>query len=130
VLDMGEPVSVNDVAKRLIEQSDRDIDIVYTGLRPGEKLHEVLLGSDEADHRPAHHLISHVTVAPLGRGAINEFHFDRPAAEVILQLQQVATGDAHDRPPEVMPDSAPAKAPAVTSPTEVVSGAVVSRRSN
>ena len=128
VLDMGEPVSVNDVAKRLIEQSDRDIDIVYTGLRPGEKLHEVLLGSDEADDRPAHHLISHVTVAPLGRGAINEFHFDRPAAEVILQLEQVATGGAHDRPPEVVPDSAPAKAPAVTSPTEVVSRAVVSRR--
>ena len=43
VLDMGEPVRIADVASRLIEQTDRAIDIEYTGLRPGEKLHEVLL---------------------------------------------------------------------------------------
>ncbi len=62
VLDMGEPVKIDDVARRLAAQAPRPIEIVYTGLRPGEKMHEVLLGGDELDHRPAHPLISHVPV--------------------------------------------------------------------
>ncbi|WP_460516902.1 polysaccharide biosynthesis protein [Flindersiella endophytica] len=64
VLDMGEPVRIVDVARQLIEMSGREIDIVFTGLRPGEKLHEVLLGENEDDSRPFHPLISHVTVPP------------------------------------------------------------------
>jgi FlaA1/EpsC-like NDP-sugar epimerase len=43
----------------------RKVDVVYTGLRPGEKLQEVLLGEDEVDARPVHPLISHVPVPPL-----------------------------------------------------------------
>lgn len=62
VLDMGEPVKIYDVARRLISQSGRRIDITITGLRPGEKLHEELFGDDEADHRPRHPLISHARV--------------------------------------------------------------------
>ncbi len=65
VLDMGAPVRIDDVARRLAAESERPIDIVYTGLRPGEKLHEVLLGADEIDRRPAHPLISHVSVPPM-----------------------------------------------------------------
>jgi len=42
ILDMGEPVKILDVARRMIELSGKDIDIVYTGLRKGEKLHESL----------------------------------------------------------------------------------------
>lgn len=46
VLDMGKPVKILDVAKKVIElnnlQLGVDIDIVFTGLRPGEKLHEDL----------------------------------------------------------------------------------------
>jgi len=64
VLDMGDPVLVLDVANRLIEQSGKDIEIVFTGLRPGEKLHEVLLTSGEDPSRPFHPMIDHVTVAP------------------------------------------------------------------
>ncbi|MDO5500773.1 MAG: nucleoside-diphosphate sugar epimerase/dehydratase, partial [Propionibacteriaceae bacterium] len=42
VLDMGEPVKIVDVARRLIDVSGRDdIEITYAGLRPGEKMHEV-----------------------------------------------------------------------------------------
>lgn len=65
VLDMGEPVKIDDVAKRLIGEADRPIEIVYTGLREGEKLHEVLFGADERGERPCHPRISHVSVPPL-----------------------------------------------------------------
>jgi FlaA1/EpsC-like NDP-sugar epimerase len=65
VLDMGEPVRIQDVAHRLASQSPRHIDVVYTGLRPGEKLHEQLLSDTEFDRRPQHPLISQVDVPPL-----------------------------------------------------------------
>ena len=65
VLDMGIPVRIAEVAKRLADEADSSIKIVFTGLRPGEKLHEVLLGNDEADVRPKHPLISHVRVPPI-----------------------------------------------------------------
>ncbi len=51
VFDMGTPVKIVDLAKRMIElaglQVGRDIEIVYTGLRPGEKLFEELLAQKE-----------------------------------------------------------------------------------
>ncbi len=65
VLDMGDPVKIDDVARRLIAESDRPIDIVYTGLRDGEKMHEVLLGADEVGESPHHPRIHHVEVPPL-----------------------------------------------------------------
>ena len=50
-LDMGEPVSIRMLAEQMIrlagKQPGRDIAIEYTGLRPGEKLHETLFHSDE-----------------------------------------------------------------------------------
>lgn len=49
ILDMGKPIKIVDLAKKMIELSGRDdIEIVYTGLRPGEKLYEELL-IDESD---------------------------------------------------------------------------------
>jgi FlaA1/EpsC-like NDP-sugar epimerase len=51
VLDMGAPIRIEDLAKDLIELSGlelgRDVDIVYTGLRPGEKLFEELSAAGE-----------------------------------------------------------------------------------
>src|SRR5699024_7375060 len=50
VLDMGEPVKIVDLAKNLIRLSgynEDDIEITYTGIRPGEKMYEELLGEDE-----------------------------------------------------------------------------------
>ncbi|MDZ7593955.1 MAG: nucleoside-diphosphate sugar epimerase/dehydratase [Thiobacillus sp.] len=51
VLDMGEPVKIAELAKLMIRLSGADEDrirIVYTGLRPGEKLYEELLADDES----------------------------------------------------------------------------------
>jgi len=57
-LDMGEPVPIRVLAEQMIrlagKQPYKDIPIIYTGLRPGEKLHETLFYSDE-DYRPTSH---------------------------------------------------------------------------
>lgn len=65
VLDMGAPVRIADVARRFARQHEPELEIVYTGLRDGEKLHETLLASGEEDHRPVHPLITHVAVPPI-----------------------------------------------------------------
>ena len=70
VLDMGEPVRIDSVARHLIELSGEDIHIEYTGLRDGEKMHEDLFSSGEPDHRPVHPLMSHVEVPAVGRPAV------------------------------------------------------------
>jgi dTDP-glucose 4,6-dehydratase len=65
ILDMGEPVRILDVAQRMIDMSGRDVAIVYTGLRPGEKLHEDLLGDSESNQRPVHPKIMHTRIAAI-----------------------------------------------------------------
>ena len=70
VLDMGAPVRITDVAASLIELAESPINILFTGLHPGEKLHEDLFGHGEADVRPVHPLISHVPVPPLDAGEL------------------------------------------------------------
>ncbi|MDW3178154.1 MAG: nucleoside-diphosphate sugar epimerase/dehydratase [Acidimicrobiia bacterium] len=65
VLDMGEPVRILDVAQRLAAAAPEPIEIEFTGLREGEKLHEDLIAREELDIRRAHPLISHVAVPAL-----------------------------------------------------------------
>ena len=61
VLDMGEPVKIVDLARDLIElsglQEGRDIDIEFSGIRPGEKLYEELFIPGEAYERTRHEKI-------------------------------------------------------------------------
>ena len=61
VLDMGDPVKIDDLARNLIRLSGytvgEDIDIEYTGLRPGEKLYEELLMDEEGLQKTANKMI-------------------------------------------------------------------------
>lgn len=61
VLNMGQPVKIDDMARNLIQLSglkpDIDIKIEYTGLRPGEKLYEELLMDEEGMNKTANNLI-------------------------------------------------------------------------
>ncbi len=61
ILDMGEPVKIDDLARNLIKLSgltpDVDVEIKYTGLRPGEKLYEEKLMAEEGMQKTANELI-------------------------------------------------------------------------
>jgi FlaA1/EpsC-like NDP-sugar epimerase len=74
VLDMGEPIKIADVAQRFAATHTPPLDIVFTGLRPGEKLHEDLIALDETGGRPFHPLITHVTVPPIAAVELDELH--------------------------------------------------------
>ena len=62
VLDMGTPVKIDDLARNMIRLSglkpDEDIQIVYTGLRPGEKLFEERLMDEEGLSKTSNQLIN------------------------------------------------------------------------
>jgi FlaA1/EpsC-like NDP-sugar epimerase len=94
VLDMGAPVRIDDVARQLADLTDPTVRIVYTGLRPGEKLHEHLLAEGEQDHRPKHPLISHVSVPPLDPTAIDTLPVDGSAAELREALAALVAAPA------------------------------------
>lgn len=76
VLDMGEPVRIDDLARNMIRLSglepDLDIPIVYTGLRPGEKLYEELLLSGEGMQKTANDLIYIGGEAPFDEALLSE----------------------------------------------------------
>ena len=61
VLDMGEPINIKDLAESLIRLNHlepyKDIDIVFTGLRPGEKISEELFTTEEESVMTSHRKI-------------------------------------------------------------------------
>jgi FlaA1/EpsC-like NDP-sugar epimerase len=90
VFDMGQQVKIAEIAQRLIDASGHSVDIIYTGLRPGEKLHEALLGSDEPDLRPVHQLISQVVVPPLDATALAVLNTGESDDQVRAMLRWLA----------------------------------------
>jgi dTDP-glucose 4,6-dehydratase len=65
ILDMGEPVSIDVIAKRMIAVSGKNVKIKYTGLRDGEKLHEALIAPNEKIEVRENPFIMHTQVEPL-----------------------------------------------------------------
>jgi FlaA1/EpsC-like NDP-sugar epimerase len=81
VLDMGDPVRIEDLVRRFATVLGRHPEIVYTGLRPGEKLHEELHDGIERLASTRHPMVSAVTAdGPADRGLL--YDIDRLAAAV------------------------------------------------
>ena len=75
VFDMGKPVKIADLAKRMILLSGaKDIEIKYTGLRPGEKLYEEMLSNDENTKPSFHEKIRIATV--------REYDFEKVSRDI------------------------------------------------
>jgi FlaA1/EpsC-like NDP-sugar epimerase len=100
VFDMGKPMRIVDLAKKMIQlaglEEGKDIDIVYSGLRPGEKLYEELLSSAELTLPTHHHKISIAKVLEYpyreANAAISELlvinkHHDNTS--VVLKMKQI-----------------------------------------
>lgn len=83
VFDMGEPVKIYDLAKKMIELAgltpEKDIAIVFSGLRPGEKLYEELLNDSEITESTSHKKIM--------MAKVREYHFD----DILPQIESIIT---------------------------------------
>ncbi len=111
MLDMGEPIRIMDLAHDLIRarglRPGVDIEIVSTGLRPGERLHEDLLSPEEGSRPTAHPAINEV-VSPM-RATAEDLEW------TIERLTTLAAGDRTDELVRVLKRSvAPQQAAAPT----------------
>ena len=95
VLNMGEPVRILDVARRLVAKSGTNVEIVFTGLRQGEKMHEVLFGTGERGMYKQHPLICHVPVEPLDPRLLESGAGSLVAISVLSQDVPTARAFAH-----------------------------------
>ena len=113
VLDMGEPVRIVDLAKDMIRLSGlrvgEDIEIEYTGLRPGEKLYEELYSDQELHKRTDHEKIMVADSAP--QNLLEVIH-DVGLLEAVV-----------DQPNDVVRQLLSKLIPRQTAPTEVVAKA-------
>ena len=98
VLDMGEQVKIVELARTLIAMAERpDVDITFTGLRPGEKLSEDLFSRGDHHRATSHDLVMATDVPPLGPSAVRS----APTRE-----------DVHERLVDLAASSRPVPAPA------------------
>jgi FlaA1/EpsC-like NDP-sugar epimerase len=96
VLDMGQPVKILEVAEHLISRHPGRIEVEFTGLRDGEKLHEDLFGATEPqDVRPWHPLVSHVPVEPVANDLVSGLPTKGRREDVVVALELVSTGSEH-----------------------------------
>ena len=99
VFDMGESVKILDLAKKMIKLSgleiNNDIEIKVTGLRPGEKLYEELLASDE-NTKPTHH--PKILIAEVRKNDKNitnkinqliQLYFDQNNIEIVKLMKEI-----------------------------------------
>ena len=112
VLDMGEPVKIYDLAVSLIKLSglepDVDIPIKITGLRPGEKLYEELLMSEEGLQKTSHNKIF--------IGELSDITYEE-LQQKLDELQKIVSDE--DTPLEVMDETMKKLVPTYHHPDEV-----------
>jgi FlaA1/EpsC-like NDP-sugar epimerase len=73
ILDMGSPIKIVDLAQHMINRSGRSINIEFTGLRPGEKAHEVLVSLTELATPTSHELVTSSRVSQLALPGPTDF---------------------------------------------------------
>ncbi len=103
IFDMGEPVKITDLALKMIKlaglEPERDIKIVFTGLRPGEKLYEELLNNGERTMPTYHEKIKISKVI--------DYDFDQVASDIaeLLELnKQNSVIDVVNKMKEIVPE--------------------------
>lgn len=93
VLDMGEPIEVRYLAEQMIRLSGKipgeDIEVVYTGLRPGEKLYEELFHGEETLSATAHQKILKADHRPQNRSALSSVLERMEAACLSYDVQAI-----------------------------------------
>ncbi len=89
VLDMGDPVRIAEVARRLAGLAAVPVPIEFTGLRPGEKLHEDLFGDFEDARTPRHELIDAVAVPCVMPERVRHLDPDVPGEQVVAVLRGI-----------------------------------------
>jgi FlaA1/EpsC-like NDP-sugar epimerase len=93
VLEMGDQVRITDLARRLIEQADAPVEIVFTGLRDGEKVQEVLVGRSEVSEPTSHALINRVAVPALGLTALPRLDGSMGEGALLMELRNLCEDD-------------------------------------
>jgi len=93
ILNMGEPVKIIDLARKMISFAKNGqaatIPIAFTGMRPGERMHELLVGSQETSGPTDHPLIDVLLPTPESAGEIGPGHAGyRDRIETLLALGQ------------------------------------------
>jgi FlaA1/EpsC-like NDP-sugar epimerase len=109
VLDMGEPVKIEAMARQLIELSGfepgREIEIRYTGLRPGEKLYEELSHSEEVTERTEHPKIWRLR--PQNTLTTSLKNLEESIQEIIAEAAKGNTAGAKQKIKELIPEYTP-----------------------
>jgi FlaA1/EpsC-like NDP-sugar epimerase len=98
ILDMGEPVRIVDVARQMIDTLNPGVPIVFTGLRPGEKLHEVLVSRDEQLDATAHPRIFRTAIVPIADDYDLHLPDDVDRVRLKQHLIGIATAERHPVP--------------------------------
>ncbi|MDB2415436.1 polysaccharide biosynthesis protein, partial [Rickettsiales bacterium] len=103
VLDMGEPISINDLAIQIIElaglEPEKDIKIEYTGVRPGEKLYEELFYPHEQQQSTLYEGIFHAIATP-----INGKEFLTNLKKIITTCKNGSDDDVKEQLLKIVPE--------------------------
>jgi len=109
VLDMGKPVKIEEMARQLIELSGfevgREIEIRYTGLRPGEKLYEELSHNEETTENTEHPKIWRLK--PNSSSQHEESDFKRSLESIVEEAAKGNISQAKQRIKELVPEYQP-----------------------